>query len=65
MIDTRTATAPWSLSGQVSDFSGGLSGKYLGWTPAVTSGGAGALPGGAVPSGMIAGNGLRSPALLA
>ena len=65
VIDTRTATASWSLSGQVSDFSGGLSGKYLGWTPAVTSGGAGALPGGAVPSGMIAGNGLRSPALLA
>lgn len=66
VVDTRDSTgASWSLSGQVSDFSGGLSGKYLGWTPSVTSAGAGALPGGAVPSGFVAGDGLSSPALLA
>lgn len=65
VIDTRSGNASWSLSGQVSDFSGGLSGSYLGWTPEVTQQGAGALPGGAIPSGLIAGNGLRSPALLA
>lgn len=65
VIDTRQGRASWSLSGQVSDFSGGLSGSYLGWTPEVTQQGAGALPGGAVPSGLVAGNGLRSPALLA
>lgn len=66
VVDTRTASgASWSLSGQVSDFSGGLSGTYLGWTPAVSSPGAGALPGAAVPSGVVAGDGLRSPSLLA
>lgn len=66
VVDTRrSATASWSLSGQVSDFSGGLSGKFLGWTPSVTSPGAGAVPGGPVPSGLIAGDGLRSPSLLA
>jgi hypothetical protein len=66
VVDTRrSATASWSLSGQVSDFSGGLSGKFLGWTPSVTRPGAGAVPGGPVPSGFIAGDGLRSPSLLA
>jgi hypothetical protein len=65
VIDTREGNASWSLSGQVSDFSGGLPGSYLGWTPEVTQQGAGALPGGAIPSGLIAGDGLRSPALLA
>lgn len=66
VVDTRRgASASWSLSGQVSDFSGGLSGKFLGWTPSVTSPGAGAVPGGPVPSGLVAGDGLRSPSLLA
>jgi hypothetical protein len=66
VVDTRrSATASWSLSGQVSDFSGGLSGTFLGWTPSVTRPGAGAVPGGPVPSGLIAGDGLRSPSLLA
>lgn len=65
VIDTRTAATGWSLSGQVSDFSGGLSGRYLGWIPRVTSQGAGALPGEAVPSGFLAGRGLSQPALLA
>lgn len=65
VIDTRTSRAAWSLSGQVSDFSGGLSGRYLGWTPRVTSPGAGAVAGDAVVSGLLAGSGLRVPSLLA
>lgn len=65
VIDTRSAATGWSLSGQVSDFSGGLSGRYLGWTPKVTTPGAGALAGEAVPSGFLAGRGLSQPALLA
>jgi len=65
VVDTRDGSPAWSLSGQVSDFSGGLSGKFLGWSPRVTSEGAGAVPGGAVPSGLLAGDGLRVPSLLA
>ena len=65
VIDTRTAATGWSLSGQVGDVGGGLSGSYLGWTPKVTAQGAGALPGEAVPSGFVAGRGLSQPALLA
>lgn len=43
--------ANWSLTGSVSDFTSGvntLSGKYLGWTPALTSGPTGAAAGSAV-----------------
>lgn len=65
VTDTRTAAPGWSLSGQVSDFTGGLSGRHLGWTPRVASPGAGATPGGPVVSGMLAGDGLRNPAVLA
>ena len=42
VTDTRqTDAAAWSLTGQVGDFTAGtkvLSGKYLGWTPAVAAG---------------------------
>ena len=65
VVDTRDGSPAWSLSGQVSDFSSGLSGRYLGWSPRIRSAGAGAVPGGAVPSGLLAGNGLLSPSLLA
>ena len=65
VVDTRDGSPAWSLSGQVSDFSGGLSGRYLGWSPQLTTAGAGAVPGGTVPSGLLAGDGLLSPSLLA
>ena len=59
VVDTRDGAPAWSLSGQVSNFTGGLSGKYLGWSPRLTAAGAGAVPGGAIPSGLLAGDGLR------
>ena len=65
VIDTRDGGPAWSLSGQVTDFSGGVSGKHLGWTPRVTSPGAGAIPGGVVLPGLVAGEGLLTPSLLA
>ena len=49
--------AAWSLTGSVSDFTSGaksLSGKYLGWTPALTSGPAGAQAGIAVLPAVLA-----------
>ena len=63
--DTRNGTPAWSLSGQLSDFTSGLSGGYLGWTPQVLSPGAGAVAGAAVPSSLISGPGLSVPAILA
>ena len=52
VTDNRSLdAAAWSLTGSVSDFTAGtktLSGKYLGWTPALTSGPAGAAAGAAV-----------------
>ncbi|GAA2367471.1 family 16 glycosylhydrolase [Dactylosporangium salmoneum] len=60
--DTRAGGPAWSVSGQVGDFTGGLSGKYLGWTPAVLSGAATA--GDAVPAGIDVGNGLAEPSVL-
>ena len=52
VTDNRTIGAsPWALTGSVSDFTSGaltLSGKYLGWTPALTSGPAGAAAGATV-----------------
>ena len=65
IIDTRHGGPSWSLSGQVSNFSGGLAGKYLGWVPRVVSPGGGAIPGGTVPSGLVAGNGLADVSPLA
>jgi hypothetical protein len=45
--DTRPNAAPWSVSGQVTNFQGPggafLPAKYLGWAPSVVSAGAGAL----------------------
>lgn len=65
VVDTRNGAPAWTLSGQVSAFTGGLSGKFLGWTPRITTAGAGALPGDSIPSGKVAGSGLSVPALLA
>jgi len=67
VADTRRSKAPWSVSGSVSDFRDGtktFSGKYLGWTPWVTSGGAGATAGSPVGSGYEGGNGLKTSSTL-
>ncbi|MEV4515528.1 adenylyl cyclase [Dactylosporangium sp. NPDC049525] len=64
VTDTRAGGPAWSLSGQVGDFTGGLSGKYLGWTPSVIVAGAGAVAGGAVASGFDSGNGLTDASVL-
>jgi hypothetical protein len=64
VTDTRSGAPAWSVSGQVGDFSGGLSGKYLGWTPKVTTQGAGATAGSAVAPGLTSGNGLKDAAAL-
>lgn len=52
VTDNRSLdAASWALTGSVSDFTSGtktLSGKYLGWTPSLTSGPTGALAGSTV-----------------
>ncbi|MDR2254340.1 MAG: hypothetical protein LBD97_10900 [Bifidobacteriaceae bacterium] len=51
VTDTRSTAPAWSLSGQVSDFTGTpgtFSGEHLGWTPVVASAGAGAVAGAAI-----------------
>jgi hypothetical protein len=65
VTDTRTNGPAWSISGQVGDFTGGLSGQYLGWTPEVTSAGAGATAGSAVAPGNPTGDGLTVASTLA
>ncbi|TAK70659.1 MAG: hypothetical protein EPO13_01945 [Actinomycetota bacterium] len=64
VTDTRAGSPAWSVSGQVGDFTGGLSGKYLGWTPSVTAPGAGATAGAAVTPGIDSGNGLKDSSVL-
>ncbi|HEY0248181.1 MAG TPA: hypothetical protein VGC45_07950 [Gryllotalpicola sp.] len=65
ITDTRDNGPAWSISGQVGDFTGGLSGRYLGWTPQLTSAGAGAVAGAAVTPGLTSGNGLTDASTLA
>ncbi len=65
VTDMRAGGPAWSVSGQVGDFTGGLPGKLLGWTPKVPSSGIGAVPGATVASGITSGNGLRSSSVLA
>ena len=65
VTDSRTGGPTWTISGQLSDFTGGLSGKYLGWTPNVSVAGSGATPGGQVLSGFTSGNGLKDTSVLA
>ncbi|MBK8462190.1 MAG: HtaA domain-containing protein [Nigerium sp.] len=63
VTDTRAGTPAWSISAQVSDFAstaGSFDGKHLGWTPTVTSPGAGATAGAAIVSGFAEGSGLKS-----
>lgn len=67
VTDTRTAGPQWSISAQVSDFAAGeksFSGKYLGWTPAVTEAGGDAKAGDRVQSGFAGGNGLSTSSTL-
>ncbi|MFD5574521.1 hypothetical protein [Streptomyces cadmiisoli] len=64
VTDTRAAAPAWSVSGQAGDFTGGLSGKYLGWTPAVLTDGAGAQAGTPVAPGIDTGDGLTASATL-
>ncbi|WP_431947062.1 fibronectin type III domain-containing protein [Actinacidiphila sp. bgisy167] len=52
--DSRRSLAPWSISANVGDFKDAdktFSGSYLGWTPYVLDGGAGAVAGDPVASG--------------
>ena len=48
----------------MGDFTGGVSGKYLGWAPKVTAAGAGATAGAVVASGIETGNGLKTSSQL-
>lgn len=66
VTDTRLSAPAWAVTGQVSDFApGAIDGKYLGWTPSVTSAGAGAVAGPAVVSGFTSGDGLKTASALA
>ncbi|MGE3621296.1 MAG: HtaA domain-containing protein [Acidimicrobiia bacterium] len=67
LTDTRAGGPAWSISGQVSDFTGGISGSHLGWSPEVLSPGAGAVAGGDVASSLAEGGttGLSVPSVLA
>lgn len=65
VTDTRSTGGSWSISGQVSDFSNGLDGKYLGWSPKVVTAGGGALAGSIVAPGLTTGDGLTASSLLA
>lgn len=65
ITDTRADGPTWSVSGQVSDFTGGVSGRYLGWTPEVVTPGAGATEGAPVASGHFGGDGLTVGSTLA
>lgn len=65
VTDTRENGPTWSVSGQVGDFGTDLSGKYLGWTPAVSTEGAGAVAGAAVSTGLETGDGLTVASTLA
>ncbi|WP_406264453.1 metallophosphoesterase family protein [Actinacidiphila glaucinigra] len=52
--DSRRSLAPWSISANVGDFKDAdktFSGSYLGWTPYILDGGAGAKAGDPVNSG--------------
>ncbi|WP_166408993.1 hypothetical protein [Labedella phragmitis] len=71
VTDTRSGGAgaySWSISGSVSEFSSGtadFSAGYLGWSPSVSSAGAGVTAGAPVPSTLSGGAGLGSSATLA
>lgn len=65
VTDTRVGGPQWSISGQVSDFNGGISGKHLGWGPQILSAGAGAVAGADVASGINSGGGLSVSSVLA
>lgn len=67
VTDTRAAGPQWSISARVGDFAAGdkaFSGKYLGWTPAVTEAGGGATAGERVQSGFAGGDGLSASSTL-
>lgn len=61
VTDTRTSQDnSWSISGQLSDFTGGVAGSSLGWTPRVVTAGAGATAGAHVLNAADGGPGLAS-----
>ncbi|GAA3850745.1 hypothetical protein GCM10022243_15730 [Saccharothrix violaceirubra] len=67
VTDTRITSAPWSLSGQVGDFTSAgraVGGKYLGWSPFLGDNAGGAVAGAAVASGFLSGDGLARSATL-
>ena len=69
VTDTRQLEYPaWSLTGVVGDFTSGantLSGKYLGWTPAVTGDATNSAAGAAVAPAPGTTNGLKTSSVLA
>jgi hypothetical protein len=65
VTDTRAGGPTWSVSGQVSDFTGDVPAEYLGWTPKINTPGAGATAGAAVASGYPTGTGLSASSTLA
>lgn len=71
VTDTRaggSAAYTWSISGQVSEFSGAageFEGATLGWLPRVSNAGAGVTPGAEVKSSNAGGAGLGTSATLA
>lgn len=65
--DTRPSVPGWTVTGQASDFSGGISAKNLGWSPALVSAGSdaeGAVVAGPSISSILkvgSSNGLAAP----
>jgi hypothetical protein len=62
VTDTRAGAPSWSVSAQVSDFTGpagSFDGKYLGWAPSVTAPGGDAAAGSTIVSGFVSGSGLK------
>lgn len=65
VTDTRPEGPAFAISGQISDFTPALPGRYVGWQPLVLTEGAGVVAGTAVSPGLgTGGHGLRVPALL-
>ena len=63
--DTRPDGPAFAISGQISDFTPALPGRYIGWRPLVLVPGAGVVAGTVVtPGGWDGGSGLKVPALL-
>ena len=67
VTDTRRGAPEWTVTARIGDFTSddqAISGRYLGWTPAVIEAGGGAAAGAAVASGFDEGDGLSVDSLL-